>query len=108
MSENLRGVAQGSVGRGADRMSQNLRGVAQGSGVERAECHRICVGWRRARARAGAAHRADRISENLRGVAQGSGVELELHTEQAFSKLRPDVLSLACLRGNPKACARTR
>ena len=33
----------------------------------------------------------------------GSGVELELHTEQAFSKLRPDVLSLACLRGNPEA-----
>jgi L-asparagine oxygenase len=33
----------------------------------------------------------------------GSGVELELHTEQAFSKLRPDVLSLACLRGHPEA-----
>lgn len=33
----------------------------------------------------------------------GSGVELELHTEQAFSKLRPDVLSLACLRGHPDA-----
>ncbi|HEV2998404.1 MAG TPA: TauD/TfdA family dioxygenase [Solirubrobacteraceae bacterium] len=30
----------------------------------------------------------------------GSKVELELHTEQAFSKLRPDVLSLACLRGH--------
>jgi hypothetical protein len=32
-----------------------------------------------------------------------SGVELELHTEQAFSKLRPDILSLACLRGDPAA-----
>lgn len=26
--------------------------------------------------------------------------ELEIHTEQAFSKLRPDVLCLACLRGD--------
>ena len=33
----------------------------------------------------------------------GSGVELELHTEQAFSKIRPDVLSLACLRSNAGA-----
>jgi L-asparagine oxygenase len=33
----------------------------------------------------------------------GSGVELEIHTEQAFSKLRPDILSLACLRGDPGA-----
>jgi L-asparagine oxygenase len=33
----------------------------------------------------------------------GSRVELELHTEQAFSRLRPDVLSLACLRGHPEA-----
>jgi L-asparagine oxygenase len=32
-----------------------------------------------------------------------SGVELELHTEQAFSKLRPDILSLACLRGDHSA-----
>lgn len=32
-----------------------------------------------------------------------SGVELELHTEQAFSKLRPDILSLACLRGDLSA-----
>jgi len=32
-----------------------------------------------------------------------SSVELEIHTEQAFSKLRPDILSLACLRGNAKA-----
>lgn len=30
----------------------------------------------------------------------GSRVELELHTEQAFSELRPDYLCLACLRGN--------
>lgn len=27
-------------------------------------------------------------------------VELEIHTEQAFSKLRPDILSLACIRGD--------
>ena len=33
----------------------------------------------------------------------GSGVELEIHTEQAFSRIRPDLLSLACLRGDPKA-----
>jgi L-asparagine oxygenase len=33
----------------------------------------------------------------------GSGTELEIHTEQAFSKLRPDILSLACLRGDPNA-----
>jgi len=32
-----------------------------------------------------------------------SSVELEIHTEQAFSKLRPDILSLACLRGNENA-----
>jgi L-asparagine oxygenase len=36
-------------------------------------------------------------------TSMGSRVELELHTEQAFSSLRPDVLSLACLRGNPEA-----
>jgi hypothetical protein len=30
-------------------------------------------------------------------------VELEIHTEQAFSKLRPDILSLSCLRGDPNA-----
>lgn len=29
-----------------------------------------------------------------------SDFELEIHTEQAFSKLRPDFLSLACLRGD--------
>jgi L-asparagine oxygenase len=29
-----------------------------------------------------------------------SNTELEIHTEQAFSKLRPDILSLACIRGD--------
>lgn len=33
----------------------------------------------------------------------GSSVELEIHTEQAFSNLRPDLLSLACLRGDKNA-----
>jgi len=33
----------------------------------------------------------------------GSAVELEIHTEQAFSKLRPDVLCLSCIYGNPEA-----
>lgn len=33
----------------------------------------------------------------------GSNKELEIHTEQAFSRLRPDILSLACLRGNHDA-----
>jgi L-asparagine oxygenase len=33
----------------------------------------------------------------------GSNTELEIHTEQAFSKLRPDILSLACLRGDKHA-----
>jgi L-asparagine oxygenase len=33
----------------------------------------------------------------------GSMTELEIHTEQAFSKLRPDILSLACIRGDPIA-----
>jgi L-asparagine oxygenase len=33
----------------------------------------------------------------------GSNTELEIHTEQAFSKLRPDILSLACLRGDKRA-----
>jgi len=33
----------------------------------------------------------------------GSSKELEIHTEQAFSKLRPDILSLACLRSDPQA-----
>jgi len=34
-----------------------------------------------------------------------SSVELEIHTEQCFSKWRPDVLSLACIRGDQ--CAYT-
>jgi L-asparagine oxygenase len=33
----------------------------------------------------------------------GSNTELEIHTEQAFSKLRPDILSLSCIRGDPNA-----
>ena len=33
----------------------------------------------------------------------GSNQELEIHTEQAFSLLRPDILSLACLRGDVNA-----
>jgi L-asparagine oxygenase len=33
----------------------------------------------------------------------GSNIELEIHTEQAFSPLRPDFLSLACLKGDPNA-----
>jgi L-asparagine oxygenase len=33
----------------------------------------------------------------------GSNTELEIHTEQAFSNLKPDILSLACLRGDPDA-----
>ena len=33
----------------------------------------------------------------------GSNTELEIHTEQAFSKLRPDILSLACIRGDKMA-----
>ena len=33
----------------------------------------------------------------------GSNVELEIHTEQAFSELRPDILTLGCLRGDENA-----
>ena len=33
----------------------------------------------------------------------GSSFELELHTEQAFSKLKPDFLCLGCLRGDKQA-----
>jgi len=33
----------------------------------------------------------------------GSNKELEIHTEQAFSELRPDFLSLACIRGDSEA-----
>ena len=36
-------------------------------------------------------------------ISAGSSVELEIHTEQAFSELRPDILSLACFRGLPDA-----
>jgi L-asparagine oxygenase len=36
-------------------------------------------------------------------ASMGSGVELEIHTEQAFSKMRPDILCLACVRGDPNA-----
>jgi L-asparagine oxygenase len=36
-------------------------------------------------------------------TSMSSNTELEIHTEQAFSKLRPDILSLACLRGDPAA-----
>lgn len=32
-----------------------------------------------------------------------SNVDLEIHTEQAFSDLRPDIISLACLRGDKNA-----
>lgn len=32
-----------------------------------------------------------------------SNVELEIHTEQAFSDLRPDILTLGCLRGDETA-----
>jgi L-asparagine oxygenase len=33
----------------------------------------------------------------------GSSKELEIHTEQAFSKIKPDLLSLACIRGDDHA-----
>jgi len=33
----------------------------------------------------------------------GSRIELELHTEQAFSDLRPDFLCLSCLKGDEQA-----
>jgi L-asparagine oxygenase len=33
----------------------------------------------------------------------GSSKELEIHTEQAFSKLKPDFLSLSCIRGDYNA-----
>jgi L-asparagine oxygenase len=36
-------------------------------------------------------------------ISLGSQTELEIHTEQAFSNLRPDFLSLACLRGDTEA-----
>ena len=36
-------------------------------------------------------------------TSSSSSVELEIHTEQAFSDLRPDILALACVRGDPNA-----
>ena len=33
----------------------------------------------------------------------GSSAELEIHTEQAFSKLKPDILCLSCLKGDINA-----
>jgi L-asparagine oxygenase len=36
-------------------------------------------------------------------TSTGSKFELEIHTEQAFSKLRPDIISLCCLRGDVNA-----
>jgi L-asparagine oxygenase len=42
-------------------------------------------------------------SMEQRQMSLSSGTELEIHTEQAFSKLRPDILSLACIRGDPHA-----
>lgn len=44
-------------------------------------------------------------TKNMKNIqtSMGSNVELEIHTEQAFSKLRPDFLSLACLRGDEEA-----
>jgi L-asparagine oxygenase len=43
------------------------------------------------------------ISMANKQTSIGSNTELEIHTEQAFSKLRPDFLSLACLRGDDNA-----
>jgi L-asparagine oxygenase len=42
-------------------------------------------------------------SQQHQQTSMGSTTELEIHTEQAFSELRPDILSLACLRGDPQA-----
>jgi L-asparagine oxygenase len=33
----------------------------------------------------------------------GSNIELEIHTEQAFSNLKPDILCLSCLKGDDNA-----
>jgi len=33
----------------------------------------------------------------------GSSIELEIHTEQAFSNIRPDILTLGCIRGDANA-----
>jgi L-asparagine oxygenase len=40
-------------------------------------------------------------------TSQSSRVELESHVEQAFSPLRPDFVSLGCLRGDPYAATYT-
>ena len=40
--------------------------------------------------------------ENVQ-TSLGSNTELEVHIEQAFSKLKPDFLSLGCLRGDKNA-----
>tara|TARA_Y100000816_G_scaffold264792_1_gene224178 strand:+ start:813 stop:1766 length:954 start_codon:yes stop_codon:yes gene_type:complete len=44
-------------------------------------------------------------SESLKNTqtSLGSSIELELHTEQAFSKLKPDYLCLGCIKGDPMA-----
>lgn len=42
-------------------------------------------------------------SMEQRQMSLSSGTELEIHSEQAFSKLRPDILSLACIRGDDAA-----
>jgi L-asparagine oxygenase len=36
-------------------------------------------------------------------ISVSSKYELEIHTEQAFSKWKPDILSLGCLKGDPNA-----
>jgi L-asparagine oxygenase len=42
-------------------------------------------------------------NSGLNQTSYSSDIELEIHTEQAFSKIRPDILSLACLRGDINA-----
>jgi hypothetical protein len=42
-------------------------------------------------------------SMSTKQTSVSSNIELEIHTEQAFSKLKPDILSLSCIRGDPKA-----
>jgi len=36
-------------------------------------------------------------------TSSSSKTELEIHTEQAFSTLKPDILSLSCIQGDPNA-----
>ena len=43
------------------------------------------------------------LSQTNCQTSLSSLTELEIHTEQAFSELRPDYISLACLKGNPEA-----